>query len=226
MKEGIVVGANKDQEWLLSWWWKYYSLHNDYPVAFIDFGMSQKAKKWCQKKGVVIPLPKLDFPNTIPEFNEEMKPWRKTKYAAWRKTTLKKPSAMLLSPFEVSIWIDLDCEICVSLSPLFENFPKKAHFAAATARNDQYNSGVILFRKNSPILPKWAAHCKSAPFKGDDFALNDLAKKEPLNIELLPRAWNWMMTNGVHPLAKICHWVSESGKNFIKQHEGIQNFRP
>jgi hypothetical protein len=226
MKEGIVVGSDEVQEWLLPWWWKYYSLHNDYPVAFVDFGMSKKAKAWCRQKGTLIPFSKRSFPKATPNLAKEIGVWRTTNYPKWRRMTLQKPFAMMLSPFDTSIWIDLDCEICESLSPLFKNFPKKKHFAAATDRHDKYNSGLILFRKNSPILAKWALHCKSAPFKGDDFALNDLAEKEPLDIELIPRAWNWLMTNGFHPLAKVCHWASEGGKNFIKYHEGIQNFRP
>ena len=59
--DGIVVGADLTQEWLLPWWWSHYSRFNSLPVAFIDFGMSDEMKKWCQERGELIPLPVADI---------------------------------------------------------------------------------------------------------------------------------------------------------------------
>ncbi len=56
MTKGILIGCDQNQEWMLEWWWAHYSRHNCYPVAFVDFGMSQEAKKWCQSKGHWISL--------------------------------------------------------------------------------------------------------------------------------------------------------------------------
>ncbi len=56
-KEGILIGCDRNQEWLLPWWWDHYSAHNAYPVAFADFGMSKKALAWCREKGKMLKPP-------------------------------------------------------------------------------------------------------------------------------------------------------------------------
>jgi len=66
-----------------------------------------------------------------------------------------KNADSLKEVFRQSIWIDLDCEIRGPISPLFTE-----HFALALeshAKTDYptYNSGVIAFRKNHPLLHKW-----------------------------------------------------------------------
>src|SRR3569832_2184099 len=56
MEWGVVVAADRGAEWLLSWWWGCYSKHHQQPVAFVDFGMSQEARKWCSERGILIPF--------------------------------------------------------------------------------------------------------------------------------------------------------------------------
>lgn len=49
--KGVLVGCDQTQEKLLHWWWKHYVQHNTYPVMFIDFGMSDAMRAWCEERG-------------------------------------------------------------------------------------------------------------------------------------------------------------------------------
>lgn len=55
---GIIVGCDQGQEWLMSWWWSHYRKHNKYPVTFADFGLSDRARKWCSERGEVMQVEK------------------------------------------------------------------------------------------------------------------------------------------------------------------------
>jgi hypothetical protein len=55
--DGVIVGCDAEQEWMLTWWWMHYRLHNDYPVTFFNFGnLSPEAENWCRKKGALVDL--------------------------------------------------------------------------------------------------------------------------------------------------------------------------
>src|SRR5437868_5082609 len=106
---GILVGCDKQQEWMLKWWWGHYSKHNSFPIAFIDFGMSEEAKSWCRQKGKLLPLtcPKdFVFPKTlIPK--ELIGEWEKSygeKIWHSREQWFRKPFALLQTPFRQTIW--------------------------------------------------------------------------------------------------------------------------
>jgi len=55
-KMGILVASDKDQEWILPWWYHFYKQNNTLPIAFMDLGLSKRALSWCEKKGQVISL--------------------------------------------------------------------------------------------------------------------------------------------------------------------------
>ncbi len=63
--DGILTGCDQNQEWMLKWWWENYTACNQFPVTFVDFGMTASAKKWCEKHGTVtsFALPDNFFPN-------------------------------------------------------------------------------------------------------------------------------------------------------------------
>src|SRR3569832_1812642 len=110
MEKGILVGSDSKTEWLLPRWWKYYSLYNDLPVAFVDFGMSSKMRHWCKKRGKIIDLkcPK--------EFTSQKRSLPKDVAQAWqsiykgdvwqaREAWFKKPLACLQTPFDMTVWM-------------------------------------------------------------------------------------------------------------------------
>ena len=123
--EGSLVGCNHYQEWLLPWWWQGYLTHNHYPVAFADFGMSERAKAWCRQRGELISLNlTCDFITPKEQIDDaRIQMWSQI-YSSnlWpsRSSWFKKPFALLQAPFKSAIWIDLDCEIHGCLAPLFE----------------------------------------------------------------------------------------------------------
>src|SRR5580692_7422515 len=136
--DGILVGADVSQEYLLPWWWDHYSRHNSFPVTWIDFGLSEQMKDWCREKGELISLKicselfmatqdevsikensDLPFeiqirPKYINPFQEDSDLWKA------RHIWFKKPFALLQSPYKRSIWLDCDCEIRGNIKELFD----------------------------------------------------------------------------------------------------------
>jgi hypothetical protein len=153
---GVIVGVDAHHEWMFPWWWKNYSRYNSYPVAFADFGLSLEQLKWCHERGIVISIPEISLSSEKDLMWEQI--YGPSIWQA-RKHWFKKPSALLASSFNRGLWIDIDCEVCGSLSPLFEEF-KDATFAVAREKREIfYNSGVVLFKKETPLLQKWQQLC-------------------------------------------------------------------
>lgn len=229
MSQGIIVGSDANTEWLLPWWWKHYSHHNSYPVTFVNFGLSQKMASWCQNRGSVI---NLKFDETRIAKKSEIKPELVKKWEEqygqefWksRPSWFKKPFAMRQSPYDLSIWLDLDCEVCKNLEPLYQALDLDSEVGMVdTQLNGYYNSGVIVFRKNSALIEKWSELClfENALYCGDDQVLN-LAPFEKKGFQELPLHFNWMALHGINFRALIFHWHTPKGKAFIKEHGGFQ----
>lgn len=225
MSKGVVVGCDQTQEWMLEWWWSNYIRYNKYPVAFIDFGMSSKAQNWCKNKGHWI---KLDapqnfvFPKSLisPELTTE---WENT-YGKdlWRgrEKWFYKPYALEQTPFDEAIWLDLDCEITGSLAPLFHKIHLHSKMALVKEHGleEGYNSGVIAYHKNSPLLSLWRDLCfhQNDQFLGDQDALTFLINSEDVEVTELPSKYNWVIRDGVNTDAIVLHWAGPWGKEVIR----------
>ncbi len=227
---GVVVAADQKAEWLLAWWWKCYSHHHNQPVAFIDFGMSDKAKEWCHKKGILIPF------TTPPELKVSKESVGKKEQKKWeaiygpnvwhsRPLWFKKPWAMLQSPFTQSVWMDLDCEVCKPIEGIFTALDPGVLGAVRVGKKGHYNSGVIVYDQNSLLLQAWAEACvkKHASAIGDETILSQLIRKNRYPFKELPPEFNWVMGWGYHPHLKIAHWVASWGKLCIETMGGIQS---
>src|SRR5579859_2738095 len=111
-EDGVIVAADASEEWLLPWWWGKYCRFNSYPVTFVDLGLTPKMQEWCETKGRRLPLRIPDFatpkeeidPTLIPIWEDVIGP----KVWDFRDAWYKKPFACLLTPYQRSIWIDLD----------------------------------------------------------------------------------------------------------------------
>lgn len=220
--KGIIVGCDQTQEVLLPWWWAHYSRHNSYPVIFANFGMSDSAVKWCQERGKCL-MPSCNI--ALQEVTSSNKQWWELRYGKefWplRPIWFKKPSALLLSPFSLSLWIDLDCKINGKLERLFRNLAG-AEIALARELESKftppgevsYNAGVIVFRKNASILHEWVRLVseENALFAGDQNALcHAIAKHKPKLKELSP-IYNWGRLRGPNDHALIYHHTGSAGK--------------
>lgn len=196
MRQGVLVGCDQEQEWLLKWWWNNFRKHNRYRVAFVDFGMSEEAKAWCKSKGDLI---KLDIKLPV---------------------HLVKPLAFLQSPFRNTVWIDLDCEITGSIAPIFQKIHAYSGVALVSEPGDVgYNSGVVAFEKDSVLISRWAEACLQHHMSS--FCQNDLLGfvilHEEIEIAELPSKYNWRFKNGVNHEAVIIHWQGEWGKEVLRR---------
>ncbi len=223
---GILVGANERQEWLLAWWWDNYRRRNDYPVCFVDFGLSEKKKRWCKERGQLISLrmPPLfvrdrgEVDGTLAEEWEKSFPdtfWES------REAWFKKAQACLESPYDETIWIDLDCEIVKPLEGLWGQSERVAlakDFSAISVDFPIYNSGVIVFQKNDPLIVEWAKQSieKNALFRGDQDVLSQIIADEKLPIHELDPMYNWSIGRGERKDVVIYHWLGDAAKSVLQ----------
>ena len=227
MKQGIVVGCDRNQEWLLPWWWKHYSEHNTYPVVFMDFGLSPEALAWCKERGTCVDLSTVDPKQflKIPESPIKEKWESRCGPELWneRHAWFKKPFACFYSPFESSIWLDLDCEVRGDLAPIFNCLGLGAEIAISKESQSiqelhqnlgfllpgeiNYNSGVIAFKKGAAI-DFWLEQtvCHNEQFIGDQQALSRAIFLKPFSLVELPAAFNWSPAEGQNDQATIVHY--------------------
>jgi hypothetical protein len=216
------------QQWILPWWWRHYEKSNDHPVTFIDFGMSDEAKSWCRERGTVVRLALPDI--FVAERHEidasSIDKWENTfgtDFWIRRNGWFKKPMACLLSPYQKTIWIDLDCEVRSSIKPLFAHADHPSGIALAKDIHDPlsngkgYNSGVIVFKRGLPLIEKWADEALKSNhlFAGDQDILTKLIFDHELTISELPLIYNWSRCSGENPDAAIYHWHGRHGKTVI-----------
>lgn len=153
-----------------------------------------------------------------------------------RSSWYKKPFALLQTPFEKTLWVDIDCEILRDLSPLFEregefwigreSDPICEHEAELNLiQKDEtlYNSGVIFYRKGFDLIKDWAEQVakEGEAFCSDQHVLSHLIHQRKYNICELEPDYNWRMAWGLNIHASIVHWVGTWGKEYIRLHSGI-----
>lgn len=226
--KGVVVGCDQKQEWMIPWWYTNFRKHNDLPIAFIDFGMTHHAKKWCSAHGILIPLKAptgFVYPqNKIP--TELCEKWEKrygTHVWSARTSWFNKPFAFLQSPFKETIWLDLDCEILGPIKHLFNKLHKHSQIALVRDNTGPfeevgYNSGVVVYDASSPLLMHWATTCirKNHQFLGDQEVLTHLIQEGGIEVVELPEKYNWVIKGGIHPEAVVLHWSGSWGKQTIR----------
>jgi len=226
--DGVLVGSDSAQEWLLPWWWDHYKRHNHHPVAWIDLGLSEKMKDWCRERGELIRLLIADI---FVASKEEVAPsnvayWERSdgmNFWNCRNAWFKKPFSILQTPFQRTLWIDSDCEIRGSIAPLFdladhpsglalrpEEFPSK--------KGDiLYNSGVIPYRWGLPLIEQWASRAmdENHQFIGDQDVLSQILVDQKIEIGELPEIYNRSRLQ-TEEGALILHWHGLNGKKVIE----------
>jgi hypothetical protein len=235
LPKGVMVASDIQQEWLLPWWWENYSRFNTLPVVFVDFGMSKEKKKWCKEHGTLIPLlvpdifvaerDKMD-PALVSQLENEL---FGTFFWAYRNAWFKKPLACLQSPFEISLWIDLDCEVCGPLDVLYDLYGDSiamTRYPEKCITYPIYNSGVVVFRRGLPIYEEWADLSieQNHLFGGDEEILSKLLLDQDILIHL-PPIYNWSRMWPENPNAVIRHWHGPYGKHYIHHQMMTSNFR-
>ena len=216
----VVVALDSGQEWLLEWWYDNYRKHNDYPVLFVDLGMSEAGCLFCQKKGKCVPLPKRSS-------------W--PRLGNW----YTKPFAILQGEMEELLWLDMDCEVVDDLGPFFDlSVGRKIGIREATSYVypaipgvvRDYNSGLISLRHGDPMIQGWAERMFSWVEKGG------FTDEPPLSLELslnhagrviaVPHGWLASPTSmvpsarPVYSNVKVKHWLGPDGKAKIREMVG------
>ncbi len=226
MSTGVITGLDQRQEWLLPIFWDQYKKFNAYPVVFVDFGMSQQGIEWCQKQGIYQKLhTSLDYKKPRDETLIEAFEKRYGK-SIWevRPSWFKKPYAMKQSPFEKSLWLDLDCLVHQALSPIFDLLHLGSEFALARNREPyvdfllpgeiDYNGGVIAFNSPGRVIDQWIRLIEEEPnaFPGDqEFLSRVIHRDKPPFIEL-PPIYNWYHGWPKSDEVVIEHYCGGNGK--------------
>ena len=238
MKEGVLVGCDQRQEWLLKWWWERYKEENDYPVAFCDFGMSPGAKAWCKSKGMMIE----QLPKEIKKINfskvDDNAPWlQRIPSYLWdrRAIWLTKPFTFPMSPFDKTIWIDLDCHVKKSLKPLFTLPLSSDGFAISLSRDkatreaqfmqiidlgvQALQTGVIVFTKDSPILKEWLERTVKNFYNefSEETILSHIAHEEKYAFTYFSNDYNWTTPDKPNPNATIIHYAGPRAKRQVME---------
>lgn len=246
LPQGVIVASDEKQEWMLPWWWDNYSLHNDFPVTFVDFGLSSEAKDWCCQRGELVELPLLNFEVSRDQTEEDKVVFWESIYDGrkwWDKRSLwhKKPIAMLQSPYNKTLWLDTDCEVKGNLTALFAQIMDKDSVLICPELEEMqefdrihghlldgevlFNSGVVGFMRGSKQVVDWALSTVSdhGAHWSDQNLLSRLIHENKWSVQILDRIYNWReCTHGKNQDVKITHWVGESGKFFISMK--MQNF--
>ncbi len=232
--EGILIAADRNIEDLIPWWWNSYARYDNRPVAIVDFGLSKEVLQWCQDRMQILSFSYDDSficpKEKISQGN--IKRWTKGyRGPLWkaRQAWFKKPQACLLSPFNLTLWMDIDCEVCGPLDALFAEWEEPLELAIAKqdirfSRRLAYNSGVFLFRQESPFLHRWNSLCRkqNKNMLGDQDILTCMLVKNQVQFKELSPFYNWLMYRGIHPGIVIAHWAAGWGKEYIRRFGGLQ----
>jgi len=237
---GILVFIDAELEHLLPWWWYNYQLRSSYPVTFIDFGMSSKALTFCQERGDVQPM---NFDHNYFQIKKEDLPEKKQKlwgslygkylwgcHSKW----MLKPFALQITPYQTTLFLDIDTQVLGSLNYLFENF---SHFSCAKepqSRQDQhkeillpgehvYNSGVIIYAHRCKIIELFTEKTlnEHLDFPTDQNVLSRVILQSGLPFCELPTKYNGIASDWIPRNCSILHWCGKSGKKAIESMSSI-----
>ena len=217
---GLVVGADRHQEWLLAWWYETMRTHSQLPVMFADFGLTADGRNWCEQRGLLSPR------ITVGD-DEGMYGW------------FKKPYGLLESPFRQAIWFDADVEIRGDVAPLFaladggrlgitdDRGTPAEYRDPMPVGSTTYNSGVVAFNHGDPLIVEWAS-MTAALHSEKPF---DMSTGQPGDQETLVLALNAMGRDRVREIPKeltrlrwegegqclTMHWTGAVGKDHIRK---------
>lgn len=207
----FVTGCDHNTEWMLPWFIENYKKHNDTPIVFANFGVTDETKQ------TIIESEWFDDIVDIP----------KGKNNGWflKPLTLKKVKSKFL------VWIDTDCHVLGNIEKIFTYIePDKIAMVEDKPWSKRrgevwHNSGVIGIQGKPSILNKWIEGCERGIATGDQEVLHELVRINPLmrlmHITTLPNIYNWLriqLLDGEDNSNKlVMHWTGSKGKDEIRR---------
>ena len=207
----FMTGCDEKTEWSLEWFIDNYRAHNDIPMIFANFGVSESMLRFVKESG--------KFQGIMDVSHKEEKGW------------FLKPYSMLNTPAKMTYWIDTDCEDLDDISPLFDMLELEKLSMAVdkpwTKRREElwFNSGVVGFKFKPTVLYNWVKAVRENPTVGDQETLHlmlgdDLGRT--IYMREIPNEYNWLRVQLVNDnqdsvKKKIMHWTGPKGNMIIKE---------
>jgi len=117
-----------------------------------------------------------------------------------------KTFAFLQTPYDRTIWLDIDCQVLKPLDPLFEASTSGIAMVSEVERAIQkyrkhnlllpnehtYNTGVVSYLRTCSLIPEWAKRTLSDKnlFFGDQNILSRLIHEQKVPLTVLPDIYN------------------------------------
>lgn len=206
----FVTGCDAQTEWMLKWFLKNYLKHNDTPIVFADFGVSDEMRSWIHQ---------------VSEFSDLIS-IPKQQWNGW----FLKPKTLQQIQINELCWIDTDVQILGDMSGIWKYVDEgklgMVQDKPWTKRTGEtwYNSGVIAIKGKPPILKTWVDQCAKNPSRGDQETLHFMMQGflSIVHISEIPNIYNWLriqvMNDGEdNPNKLAMHWTGLKGKHQIKR---------
>ena len=194
-EKGVLVFADKNAEWMLDWWYENYRKWNDFPVLFVDIGLSPAGATFCKARGSYVKLPPM-----------QLKGW------------FLKPFALKMTTFKKTLYMDVDVEVRGSVYDLFEH----KGFAIAKDKLNSFstvpnpvNSGVIVYEHGNELIDRWCENTIRGwhKFRSDQDVLDHMEKK----YTEIPHEQHWLRIMGENKRAVLYHYTGPIGRKIIKE---------
>ena len=208
MNKTFIVGADRNYESYLQWWYDNVRKHDkETHITIADFGVSKTARKWIENHADHI----LEYP------------------AHDKSAWFYKPQTLIDAPYEYKCWIDIDCEVLTNISEIFD-FVDGSNIAITpdpcrrkeVPGEEWLATGVNVVKDVPEILKLWAKRCSDTVLRGDQEVLHDILRNNEWkkSVTLMPLYYQWLRLllaqNIDHPSKKIVHWTGEVGKKIIE----------
>ena len=226
LSRGILTGSDARMELFLPWWFDHYQRHNSYPVAIVDFGLSDWGKRVAKRIGTLIDGPEAP---THPLGKSPLRIHSQAYFQEKRSVWFSKPLALINTPFEQTLWIDIDCKIKAELSSCFgiefgatpnrklgNNWGIKHGYIQPGEK--LYNSGFITFSKRSSLLKAWCDEVTQNGHKhiSDDYAMTALINSKKWPFTPIHQDYNTSYADADEK-TKIVHYIGIDQKWHIYQ---------